>query len=268
MTDVDRELRQSYGRGADAWAVGPARVYSLLADALVACVPVPLAGQLVLDLGAGTGVASVAAIASGARVIASDVAAGMLHYGSARVRPPCAPTRRISRSEPVRSKPSSRRACYNHVPDLVAAFAESARVTSARRRGGRQQLLDATASGESRDRCRTGTRRLPGSGMVHRRSRPNGNRRRLDRSPAATRPRVPAWRTSRCTTSTSTSRRSMPRDSRRIDSGWRTSNRSWMHSNPNAAAEIDHRRGRSRGADPRHPDATSGPRRSRARMST
>jgi len=78
----------AYSTGAQAWADGPARVYERMADALVARSPVSLRDRLVVDLGAGTGAASVAALAEGARVIAVDGALGMLRNERAN-RPPC-----------------------------------------------------------------------------------------------------------------------------------------------------------------------------------
>jgi 2-polyprenyl-3-methyl-5-hydroxy-6-metoxy-1,4-benzoquinol methylase len=80
---VERELRDTYSRAAESWDAGPSRVYRLLADALVARVPNLLAGARVLDLGAGTGVVSSVLAPTGARVIAADVAYGMLHHGAA-----------------------------------------------------------------------------------------------------------------------------------------------------------------------------------------
>jgi ubiquinone/menaquinone biosynthesis C-methylase UbiE len=57
-------------------------MYAPLARSLVAAAPVPLAGRLVLDLGAGTGVAGQAALAAGARrVVAADLSEGMLRHG-------------------------------------------------------------------------------------------------------------------------------------------------------------------------------------------
>ena len=54
--DVERELRDTYSDAAASWATGPSRVYRLLADALVSCIPEVVPGARVLDLGAGTGV--------------------------------------------------------------------------------------------------------------------------------------------------------------------------------------------------------------------
>jgi len=79
----------AYSVGASAWAVGPARVYGPLATHLVEFSPVPLRGRRVLDLGSGTGLGSRAALCAGARVIAADLALGMLLCGRAD-RPPAA----------------------------------------------------------------------------------------------------------------------------------------------------------------------------------
>ncbi len=129
MSDgVERELRDTYSRAAASWATGPSRVYRLLADTLIACVPDVVDGARVLDLGAGTGVASAALAPTGARVIAADVAYGMLRH-DAQSRPPavCADAARL----PFRTDAFDHVVAafvLNHVPDLVAALAELARV--------------------------------------------------------------------------------------------------------------------------------------------
>jgi SAM-dependent methyltransferase len=71
-------LGAAYSAGASAWADGPARVYGRLAELLVAFSPDPLAGRSTLDLGTGTGLGARAAQAAGARVVAVDLARGML----------------------------------------------------------------------------------------------------------------------------------------------------------------------------------------------
>lgn len=71
-------MATAYAEGAKAWAEGPARVYGRLADVLVGFSPVPLDAGSVLDLGSGTGAGSRAARAAGARVVAADIALGML----------------------------------------------------------------------------------------------------------------------------------------------------------------------------------------------
>ena len=82
------DMRAAYDGSALAWTSGPGRVYARLADALVECTPVPLTGARVLDLGAGTGVASRAAAAKGAaHVVALDYADAMLPHGHTGVMP-------------------------------------------------------------------------------------------------------------------------------------------------------------------------------------
>ena len=74
-------LRAGYTAAADSWAAGPERVYAPLAAALVGAATRPAAGCRVLDLGAGTGVAGRAALATGARqVVAADPAIPMLRW--------------------------------------------------------------------------------------------------------------------------------------------------------------------------------------------
>src|SRR5262245_47152241 len=51
----------AYSAGGVAWAGAPSRIYSRLAELLVASCPVSLDGLTTLDVGAGTGVASRAA---------------------------------------------------------------------------------------------------------------------------------------------------------------------------------------------------------------
>ena len=67
-----------YARAAAGWATGAAHVYAPLARALVAAAPHPLTGRLVLDAGAGTGLAGDALATVGARPLALDVSAPML----------------------------------------------------------------------------------------------------------------------------------------------------------------------------------------------
>jgi SAM-dependent methyltransferase len=80
-------IADAYENGAEAWSRGPARIYGPLADLLVAFSPEPIRAARVLDLGSGTGVGSHAAVAGGARVIATDLSAAMLRVDRAR-RPP------------------------------------------------------------------------------------------------------------------------------------------------------------------------------------
>ncbi len=84
--DFDAAVARAYEATGAAWSRGPALVYDRLAVALVDASPVPLAGRTVLDVGAGTGAASLAAAAVGARVVAIDVAHAMVRAN--RAAPP------------------------------------------------------------------------------------------------------------------------------------------------------------------------------------
>lgn len=81
-------LVAAYSATGGAWAAGPERVYTRLAEETIARSPVPLAGRSVLDVGAGTGAAGRAALHAGAsNVVAVDAAIGMLLHAS-DTRPP------------------------------------------------------------------------------------------------------------------------------------------------------------------------------------
>src|SRR5690348_13529593 len=71
-------LAQAYSTAAVGWARGPERVYTRMAQLLVGWSPVPLAGRVVLDVGAGTGLAGRAAQAAGGQVLAVDLVAAMV----------------------------------------------------------------------------------------------------------------------------------------------------------------------------------------------
>ncbi len=73
-----RAVRHAYSRSARAWAEGPAPAYERLAAAAIAILPAPLAGALVLDVGAGTGAASRCIERAGGTPVAVDVALEML----------------------------------------------------------------------------------------------------------------------------------------------------------------------------------------------
>lgn len=76
---MTRGMAEAYDRSADAWRHGPAHLYARLADALLDRSPIRLAGAIVLDAGAGSGVVGGAARARGAaRVVAVDLAPAML----------------------------------------------------------------------------------------------------------------------------------------------------------------------------------------------
>jgi SAM-dependent methyltransferase len=74
-------VTEAYDATGTAWARGAARVYDRLAEALVGASPVPLAGRLVLDVGAGTGAAARAVARRGGRPVRLDRSAGMLRAG-------------------------------------------------------------------------------------------------------------------------------------------------------------------------------------------
>jgi ubiquinone/menaquinone biosynthesis C-methylase UbiE len=81
-------VRAAYDLAAAGWDDGPGPLYADLARALLARPGVPVAGRRVLDVGAGTGAAAVAALAAGAvSVVAADIAPGMLRRCPAPVRP-------------------------------------------------------------------------------------------------------------------------------------------------------------------------------------
>ena len=124
------ELRTGYDAAAENWADGPGPMYAQLARVLVAAVPVPIVGRLVLDLGAGAGVAGRAALAAGARqVVAVDLSEGMLRRGGGG-RPVAAdavalPFRDGSFDLVVAAF------CLNHLGSLAAGLAEARRVGAA-----------------------------------------------------------------------------------------------------------------------------------------
>lgn len=87
---VTPTVASAYSATAGEWQRGPGRIYDRLADVVVAGSPVPLTESRVLDVGAGTGAVSRAALAGGAaRVVAVDIAPGMLAHDASR-RPPAA----------------------------------------------------------------------------------------------------------------------------------------------------------------------------------
>ena len=124
--------RQGYESAATAWADGAELVYGPMADALLARAP-DLAGQLVLDVGAGTGAVSHRLLAAGAHVVAVDASWPMLAH-QASSRPP-AVVGDIGRLPLADGAVDGAAAAFvlNHLADPVAALVEMRRVV---RRGG------------------------------------------------------------------------------------------------------------------------------------
>jgi ubiquinone/menaquinone biosynthesis C-methylase UbiE len=120
---------QAYDRSGDAWEPGPARlVYDRLARVLVGRTPVPLAGRVVLDVGAGTGAAARSIVAAGGRPVAVDVSLGML-----RANVVCAGVAVVGDGTRLPVADGSvdgvvAAFSFNHLPDPVAGFREAARV--------------------------------------------------------------------------------------------------------------------------------------------
>ncbi len=122
------EIRDAYATSADGWAAGPAAIYRRLATALVATAHERLTGRRVLDLGAGTGVASDALIAVGAQPFGLDLAVEMLTHRQARRPPGVAGD---ARSLPFRDGVFDAVVAafsLNHVPDLARSLSECRRV--------------------------------------------------------------------------------------------------------------------------------------------
>ncbi len=136
------ELAEAYSATGVAWRDGPARIYDRMAEELVARSPVPLEGELVADVGAGTGAASRAVAAAGGTPVALDVALGMLTVDRA-ARPPAAVA-------DARRLPLPAGSCgavvaafsYNHLRDPAGALREAARVV----RSGGAILVSAYAA--------------------------------------------------------------------------------------------------------------------------
>ena len=125
---ADDDMAAAYSATGSAWQAGAGPVYDRMAEALVAASPVELRGRLVLDVGAGTGAASRAVAAAGARLVACDFAVGMLVAGAARRHQPAMGA--DARALPVRAGSVGAVVAafsFNHVPDPHRALAEAAR---------------------------------------------------------------------------------------------------------------------------------------------
>jgi ubiquinone/menaquinone biosynthesis C-methylase UbiE len=121
-------VARAYDRTGPAWSAGPEIVYDRLARAIVAESPVPLVGRTVLDVGAGTGAASLAAMAAGARVVAVDVAPGMLRANRAQVAGALVADAATLPLAGASVDGLVAAYSFNHLPDPAAGFREAARV--------------------------------------------------------------------------------------------------------------------------------------------
>lgn len=142
-------MTDRYAGAQHGWAHGAILVYGPLARTLVAHTPHDLAGRTVLDAGAGTGAASVALTAVGARPIAIDSSYDMLSW-NAPTRPPAAAADVTALPLAHRSVDDSVSAfVLNHLLEPARAIAELIRVT---RPGG--ALLACVYSNDSRSDVR------------------------------------------------------------------------------------------------------------------
>lgn len=126
VVKTDRDFYTGAARG---WAEGAAIVYGPLADVLVSRAPVPLAGRMVVDVGAGTGLGSRALERVGAVPIAVDRSHDMLAWERAE-RPPgtVADVLRLPFRDD-RFGAAFASFVLNHLTDPVAGLEELRRVT-------------------------------------------------------------------------------------------------------------------------------------------
>lgn len=129
-TAARADVRAAYDASGQAWAAGPERAYERFAEVLLeaaAAAGLP-AGPVVLDLGAGTGVAGRAALAAGAeRVISADFAVGMLRHCGRELHPVGADATALPLRDGCADLVVSAFA-FSHLPDLAASLAEIRRV--------------------------------------------------------------------------------------------------------------------------------------------
>ena len=131
MTGKVTGIRAAYEASATAWAEGPAAAYEAMADVLVAAAPRPLAGARVLDLGAGTGAASRAAVRAGAGwVVGADLAPQMLSVGRGWTTSVAADASALPFVAGAFDLVVAA-CCLGHLPDPAAALAQARRLAPA-----------------------------------------------------------------------------------------------------------------------------------------
>ena len=125
---VTSPLSAAYSATGGAWQRGPGRIYDRLAEVIVD--GMPLVGASVLDVGAGTGAATRAALAAGAAaVVAVDSALGMLTH-DATSRPPAAVADALALPFADATFDAAVAAfSLNHLTDPEAGLREMVRVT-------------------------------------------------------------------------------------------------------------------------------------------
>lgn len=123
-------LVAAYSATGAAWQQGPGRVYDRLAEVVISRSPVPASGAHVLDVGAGTGAVTRAALAVGAaRVTAVDAAVGMLAYDAPRRPPAAVADLRAAPFVDAAFDVAVAAFSLNHLTDPAAGLREMARVT-------------------------------------------------------------------------------------------------------------------------------------------
>jgi ubiquinone/menaquinone biosynthesis C-methylase UbiE len=127
---VSDGVAAAYSATGAAWQHGPGRIYDRLAEVVVGAISASVTGAVALDLGAGTGAASRALQAAGARrVVAVDAAVGMLAHDAAR-RPPAVAADALALPFPTGAFDVTVAAfSLNHLTDPAAGLREAARVT-------------------------------------------------------------------------------------------------------------------------------------------
>lgn len=123
-------IATAYSATAGAWERGPSRIYDRLAEVLLSRSLVPIGGGRVVDVGAGTGAASRAALAAGAgAVIAVDAAVGMLAHDASQRVPAVAGDALALPFSAAAFDAAVAAFSLNHLTDPAGGLREMARVT-------------------------------------------------------------------------------------------------------------------------------------------